>query len=62
MRTRKVLINASRTRFYCWFWDQWWACPKLGRCFNKGCMSMYVPQFPHLRKARLLKEAACGQI
>ena len=50
---QKVVINAERTRFYCWSWDRWCTVKKLPYCFGKPCQRMYVPPEPHWRQAGL---------
>jgi hypothetical protein len=53
------VVNAERTRFYCWSWDRWKSLANLRRCFETRCRRMYEPEPPHLRKA-LVAAAARG--
>ena len=50
MGNQRIVVNAERSRFYCWSWDRWKSLHKLRRCFEEGCRRMYEPEGEHLRK------------
>lgn len=62
--TQRVIINHTRTLFYCWSWDRWKSLRELGKCghqggcFARGCRRMYAPAYPHLRTAEVSRGAA----
>jgi hypothetical protein len=63
---QRVVINHSRTLFYCWSWDRWCSVRQLGKhgheggCFARGCRRMYEPLLPHLRTAAV-RRASRGE-
>ena len=54
---QKIVVNAARSRFYCWFWDRWKSLRNLRRCFKVRCLFMYEPEGLHLRTAAVRQAA-----
>ena len=64
--SQRVVVNHTRTLFYCWSWDRWCSVRQLGKhghqggCFARGCRRMYEPVLPHLRRAEVRRASRAG--